>query len=77
MGKEKNYSTLTKPLEGLQEEVNEALSAKVEGLWNQEGEKSDLSTSMSGLSKEAWSMFEEKYPDNRNEVMKCYKVLLQ
>lgn len=76
VGKEKNYSTLIKPLDGLQEEVNEALSTKVEDLWNSEGKKKDLSANMSALSKEAWAMFEEKYPDNRNEVMKCYKNLL-
>ena len=34
VGKEKNYSTLVKPLEGLQEEVNDALGDKVEALWN-------------------------------------------
>lgn len=76
VGKEKNYSTLIQPAEGLQEEVNEALGEKVEQLWNEEGKKDDLSTSMSALSKEAWSMFEEKYPDGKNEVMKCYKNLL-
>ena len=76
VGKEKNYSTLIQPAEGLQEEVNEALGEKVEQLWNEEGKKDDLSTSMSALSKEAWSMFEEKYPDGKNEVMKCYKSLL-
>lgn len=76
IGKEKNYSTLIKPVEGLQEEVNEALGDKVEALWNQEGEKNDLSESMSALSKEAWATFEDKYPENKNEVMKCYKNLL-
>lgn len=76
IGKEKNYSTLVKPLEGLQEEVNDALGDKVEALWNEEGRKADLSSSMSALSKEAWSTFEEKYPDSKNEVMKCYKALL-
>lgn len=76
VGKEKNYSTLIKPLEGLQDEVNEALAEKVENLWNEEGEKSDLSSSMSALSKEAWETFKEKYPESRNEVMKCYKSLL-
>jgi polyribonucleotide nucleotidyltransferase len=76
VGKEKNYSTLIKPAEGLQEEVNDTLGEKVEQLWNEEGKKDDLSTSMSALSKEAWSLFEEKYPENKNEVMKCYKNLL-
>lgn len=76
VGKEKNYSTLIKPVEGLQEEVNEALSEKVEELWNAEGKKEDLSASMSALSKEAWATFEEKYPESKNEVMKCYKNLL-
>jgi len=76
VGKEKNYSTLTKPVEGLQEEVNEALSQKVEDMWNEEGKKANLSASMSALSKEAWKMFEDKYPDSKNEVMKCYKTLL-
>lgn len=76
VGKEKNYSTLTKPVEGLQEEVNEALGQKVEDLWNEEGKKANLSASMSSLSKEAWKMFEEKYPESKNEVMKCYKTLL-
>jgi Polyribonucleotide nucleotidyltransferase (polynucleotide phosphorylase) len=77
VGKEKNYSTLIKPIEGLQEEVNEALSDKVESLWSTEGgKKEDLSANMSVLSKEAWSMFEEKYPEQKNEVMKCYKNLL-
>lgn len=76
VGKEKNYSTLIKPIEGLQEEVNEALGAKVESLWNTEGKKEDLSGNMSALSKEAWSMFEAKYPEQKNEVMKCFKNLL-
>jgi polyribonucleotide nucleotidyltransferase len=76
VGKEKNYSTLTKPVEGLQEEVNEALGQKVEDLWNAEGKKANLSASMSALSKEAWKTFEEKYPDSKNAVMKCYKTLL-
>ncbi len=76
VGKEKNYSTLIKPVEGLQEEVNDALGEKVEKLWNEEGKKDDLSSSMSALSKEAWAMFEGKYPDSKNEVMKCYKNLL-
>jgi len=76
VGKEKNYSTLVKPMDGLQEEVNEVLGDKVEALWNEEGRKEDLSSSMSALSKEAWSTFEEKYPDSKNAVMKCYKSLL-
>ena len=76
VGKEKNYSTLTKPIDGLQEEVANALSEKVEALWDEEGKKSDLSSSMSKLSKEAWAMFEEKYPDHKNEVMACYKKIL-
>ena len=76
VGKEKNYSTLTKPVEGLKEEVTEALSKKVEDLWNEEGKKENLSASMSALSKEAWAMFEDKYPDSKNEVMKCYKAIL-
>ncbi len=76
VGKEKNYSTLIKPAEGMQEEVNEAMGDKVEALWNEEGKKSDLSSAMSALSKEVWATFEEKYPDNKNEVMKCYKNLL-
>jgi polyribonucleotide nucleotidyltransferase len=75
-GKEKNYSTLPVPIEGLEEEVNAALADKVEALWNEEGEKANLSASMSALSKEAWATFEEKYPDNRNEVMGFYKKLL-
>jgi polyribonucleotide nucleotidyltransferase len=76
VGKEKNYSTLISPAEGLQEEINAALSEKVENLWNNEGNKSELSSDMSALSKEAWAMFEEKYPENKNEVMKCFKNLL-
>jgi len=76
VGKEKNYSTLPTPIEGLEEEVVEALGTKVEDLWNEEGKKENLSASMSALSKEAWAMFEEKYPDNRNEVMGNYKKLL-
>ncbi len=75
-GKEKNLSTLPTPIEGLEEEVNEALGMKVEDLWNEEGKKENLSASMSALSKEAWGMFEEKYPDNKNEVMGYYKKLL-
>jgi len=76
VGKEKNYSTLTKPLEGLQEEVNEAFSEKVEALWNGEGKKEDLSANMSALSKEVKAVFGEKYADHKNEVNKCYKSLL-
>lgn len=76
VGKEKNYSTLIKPIDGLQDEVNEALGEKVQGLWNAEGKKEDMSANMSALSKEAWAMFEEKYPDQKNEVMKCFKNLL-
>ena len=76
IGKEKNYSTLTKPIDGLQEEVTIALSDKIEALWDEEGNKSDLSSSMSALSKEAWATFAEKYPDHKNEVMGCYKKLL-
>lgn len=76
VGKEKNYSTLPTPIEGLEDEVNEALSEKVAALWNEEGKKEDLSASMSALSKEAWETFEEKYPDNKNEVMGFYKKLL-
>lgn len=75
-GKEKNYSTLPVPIEGLEEEVVEALGDKIVDLWNEEGKKENLSASMSALSKEAWGMFEEKYPDNRNEVMGYYKKLL-
>mmetsp|Transcript_23736 Transcript_23736/g.27451 ORF Transcript_23736/g.27451 Transcript_23736/m.27451 type:complete len:896 (+) Transcript_23736:199-2886(+) len=76
VGKEKNYSTLATPIEGLEDEVNTALSDKVEELWNNDSQKKDLSANMSALSKEAWGMFEEKYPDNRNEVMGFYKKLL-
>jgi len=76
VGKEKNYSTLIKPIEGLQEEVNEAIGTKVENLWNTEGKKEDLSGNMSALSKEVWPMFETKYPEQKNEVMKCFKNLL-
>ncbi len=76
VGKEKNYSTLPVPIEGLEEEVLEAFSAKVESLWNEEGKKENLSSSMSALSKEVWAHFEEKYTDNKNEVMGFYKKLL-
>ena len=76
VGKEKNYSTLPEPIEGLEDEVIEAFSDKVEELWNTESKKQDLSASMSELSKEVWSFFEEKYPDNKNEVMGFYKKLL-
>jgi polyribonucleotide nucleotidyltransferase len=76
VGKEKNYSTLPVPIEGLEDEVVEAYGVKVEELWNEEGKKENLSASMSTLSKEVWSHFEEKYPENKNEVMGFYKKLL-
>lgn len=76
VGKEKNYSTIAAPIEGLEEEVVEAFTDKVESLWNEEGRKDDLSSSMSALSKEVWASFEEKYPEDKNQVMGNYKKLL-
>jgi len=76
VGKEKLTEYEVDAVEGLQDEVDELFGEKVEELWKIEGDKDELSAATSILSKEINAAFEEKYPDNKNEVKAAKKDLM-
>lgn len=75
-GKEVFEGYKTEEVEGLKEEVERLFGDKVEELWKLEGDKDDLSSAMSALSKEINAAFEETHPDNAKEVSAIKKDLM-
>eukprot|EP00559_Dactyliosolen_fragilissimus_P008319 CAMPEP_0184860700 /NCGR_PEP_ID=MMETSP0580-20130426/5546_1 /TAXON_ID=1118495 /ORGANISM="Dactyliosolen fragilissimus" /LENGTH=949 /DNA_ID=CAMNT_0027357909 /DNA_START=83 /DNA_END=2932 /DNA_ORIENTATION=+ len=74
-GKEKNYSTLATPPEGLHELVTSTFESKIEDLYKSSGDKEDFSHQTSQLYAQAWELLQTDYPDNKSDITASMKTL--
>jgi len=78
VGKPKKLDTLSTPVEGLQQRVDELMLERVDELYRMQGTKDDRSAAQSALSKAVVAELEEEYPEPENKVhiMAALKKLL-
>ena len=76
VGKEKRYDTIPPPVYGLDEQMVEMFSDKVDQLFDFTAKKEELSDATSKLSKEAKAYFEDIFPEQGTAVKAAWKALL-
>jgi polyribonucleotide nucleotidyltransferase len=76
VGKEKRYDTIPPPVYGLDEQMVEMFSDKVDQLFDFTAKKEELSDATSKLSKEAKAYFEDIFPEQGTAVKAALKALL-